>query len=138
MKPKYNYNTFLENMDKKFKHNLISSSDESNKNIHYSKDKEEQIIKEILDAIEKKTNDKKNLPVPTIHNCGIYTNAYVSTLSSCYDKIPFTLDEVIRESIKEKQHTDKKKKKTIPKAPIIVKKKVKIRATINSITDLIK
>ena len=137
MKPKYNYNTFLENMDKKFKNNLISSSDESNKNIHYSKDKEEQIIKEILDAIEKKTNDKKNLPVPTIHNCGIYTNAYVSTLSSCYDKIPFTLNEVIRESIKEKQHTDKKKKKTIPKAPIIVRKKVEISATINSITDLI-
>ena len=138
MKPKYNYNTFLENMDKKFKNNLISSSDESNKNIHYSKDKEEQIIKEILDAIEKKTNDKKNLPVPSIHNCGIYTNAYVSTLSSCYDKIPSTLNEVISESIKEKQHTDKKKKKTTPKTPtIIVKKKVEISETINSITDLI-
>jgi SpoVK/Ycf46/Vps4 family AAA+-type ATPase len=139
MKPKYNYNTFLENMDKKFKHNLISSSDESNKNIRYSKDKEEQIIKEILDAIEKKTSVNKILPKKDIfYTSGMYTNAYVSTLSSCYDQIPSTLNDVIRESIKGKQqHNNNKKKKNVPKSPTIVKKKVEISATINSITDLI-
>lgn len=137
MKTIFNYNTFLENMDKKFKNNFISSSDESNKKIHSSREKEEQLIKEILDAIEKKTNDKKNLQVPNIHSGKIYTTAYVSTLSSCYDKFPPTLNEVIKENIKGKLNGDKKKKKPILKNPIIVRKKVEVTATINDIKDLI-
>jgi SpoVK/Ycf46/Vps4 family AAA+-type ATPase len=137
MKPKYNYNTFLENMDKKFKHNLTSSFEKTDKNIDDSREKEEQLIKEILDTIEKKTNDKKNPPSPNVDNCGIYTTAYVSTLSSCYDKIPSTLNEVIKESIKEKLHSGKKNKKNVPKSPIIIRKKVEISATINNIKDLI-
>ena len=124
-------------MDKKFKHNLTSSFDKTDKNIHDSREKEEQLIKEILDTIEKKTNDKKNPPSPNIDNCGIYTTAYVSTLSSCYDKIPSTLNDVIKESIKEKLHSDTKNKKTTLKSPIIIRKKVEISATINNIKDLI-
>jgi len=134
MKLKYNYNTFLENMDKKFKHNLTSSFDKTDKNIDDSREKEQQLIKEILDAIEKKTNDKKNPPGPNIDNCGIYTTAYVSTLSSCYDKTVPTINDFIKENMKEKQDNTKKKK-SIPKSPII-KKKVEISATINNIKDL--
>jgi len=134
MKTIFNYNTFLENMDKKFKNNLISSLDRTKENIH-DNEKEQQIIKEILDAIEKKTNDKKNPLIPHIHASGMYTNAYVSTLSCSYDKIPSSLNEVIRENIKEKQNNTKKKK-SILKSPII-KKKVEVNATINNIKDLI-
>jgi SpoVK/Ycf46/Vps4 family AAA+-type ATPase len=134
MKTIFNYNTFLENMDKKFKNNLFSSLDRTKENIH-DNEKEQQIIKEILDAIEKKTNDKKNPLIPNIHASGMYTNAYVSTLSCCYDKIPSSLNEVIRENIKEKQNNTKKKK-SILKSPII-KKKVEVNATINNIKDLI-
>lgn len=130
MKTKFNYNTFLENMDKKFKINLISSVDQTKENI-YDNEKEQQIIKEILDAIEKKTNVKKNLPFPNIH-----TNGYASTLSSCCDRIVPTINEFIKEKIKEKEHNDNKKKKTILKSPII-KKKIEINATINNIKDLI-
>jgi len=134
MKTIFNYNTFLENMDKKFKNNLFSSLDRTKENIH-DNEKEQQIIKEILDVIEKKTNDKKNPLIPNIHASGMYTNAYVSTLSCCYDKIPSSLNEVIRENIKEKQNNTKKKK-SILKSPII-KKKVEVNATINNIKDLI-
>jgi SpoVK/Ycf46/Vps4 family AAA+-type ATPase len=130
MKTKFNYNTFLENMDKKFKINLISSVDQTKENI-YDNEKEQQIIKEILDAIEKKTNVKKNLPFPNIH-----TNGYASTLSSCCDRIVPTINEFIKENIKEKEHNDNKKKKTILKSPII-KKKIEINTTINNIKDLI-
>jgi SpoVK/Ycf46/Vps4 family AAA+-type ATPase len=134
MKTIFNYNTFLENMDKKFKNNLISSLDRTKENIH-DNEKEQQIIKEILDAIEKKTNDKKNPLIPHIRASGMYTNAYVSTLSCSYDKIPSSLNQVIRENIKEKQNNTKKKK-SILKSPII-KKKVEVNATINNIKDLI-
>jgi SpoVK/Ycf46/Vps4 family AAA+-type ATPase len=134
MKTIFNYNTFLENMDKKFKNNLFSSLDRTKENIH-DNEKEQQIIKEILDVIEKKTNDKKNPLIPNIHASGMYTNAYVSTLSCCYDKIPSSLNEVIRENIEEKQNNTKKKK-SILKSPII-KKKVEVNATINNIKDLI-
>ena len=134
MKTIFNYNTFLENMDKKFKNNLFSSLDRTKENIH-DNEKEQQIIKEILDAIEKKTNDKKNPLIPNIRASGMYTNAYVSTLSCSYDKIPSSLNEVIRENIEEKQNNTKKKK-SILKSPII-KKKVEVNATINNIKDLI-
>jgi hypothetical protein len=125
MKTIFNYNTFLENMDKKFKNNLFSSLDRTKENIH-DNEKEQQIIKEILDAIEKKTNDKKNPLIPHIRASGMYTNAYVSTLSCSYDKIPSSLNEVIRENIKEKQNNTKKKK-SILKSPIIKKKVEKIK-----------
>ena len=135
MKTEFNYNTFLENMDKKFKINLITSVYQTKENI-YDNEKEQQIIKEILDTIEKKTNLKKNPLIPNVHASGMYTNGYVSTLSSCCERIVPTINEFIKEKIKEKEHTDNKKKKTILKSPII-KKKIEINATINNIKDLI-
>lgn len=135
MKTIFNYNTFLENMDKKFKNNSLSSLDRNRENI-YDNEKEQQVIKEILDAIEKKTNLKKNLLIPNVHASGMYTNAYVSTLSCCYDKTLPTLNDFIKKNIKEKQHNDEKRKKTISKSPII-KKKVEVEATIDNIKDLI-
>ena len=144
MKRKYDYNTFLENMDKKFKHNLTSSFDETDKNIDDSREKEEQLIKEILDAIEKKTSTNKilqkkdNIYTSGMYASGMYTNAYVCTLSSSCDKIVVpTVSDFIIENTKEKEHCDKKKKKTTLKTPIIVRKKVEITATINNIKDLI-
>lgn len=135
MKTIFNYSTFLENMDKKFKNNFFSSLDRTRENIH-DNEKEQQIIKEILDAIEKKTNLKKNPLIPHVHASGMYTNAYVSTLSSCYDKVVPTVNDFIKENIKGKQHNGEKRKKTISKSPII-KKKVEVEATINNIKDLI-
>ena len=73
MKTEFNYNTFLENMDKKFKINLITSVYQTKENI-YDNEKEQQIIKEILDTIEKKTNLKKNPLIPNVHASGMYTN----------------------------------------------------------------
>jgi ATP-dependent 26S proteasome regulatory subunit len=96
------------------------------KKIH--RDKEEQIIKEILDAIEKKSSSiKKNPPKPDVNTCCLYTNTDVSTLSSCYDKVVTPI----------KEKNGNKKKKTVPKSAIIVRKKVEISATINNIKDLI-
>ena len=135
MKPKYNYNTFLQHMDKKFKNNFVLSCYKTNKNVYESNEKEQQIIKEILDAIEKKTTAKAQ-PKNDIHTSGIYTNCYISTLSSCYDKTTPTVNDFIKENIKGKQYNESKKIKTIPKSPII-KKKVEVSATINNIKDLI-
>ena len=136
MKTIFNYNTFLENMDKKFKNNFFSSLDRTRENIH-DNEKEQQIIKEILDAIEKKTNLKKNSLIPNVHASGMYTNAYVSTLSSCYDKVVPTVNDFIKENIKGKQHNGEKRKKTIISKSPIIKKKVEVEATINNIKDLI-
>ena len=180
MKTKFNYDTFLANMDKKFNHTKISPSItisddlkeeidklvsliyenynnyhefyynatdlyklydkksnsptleneyvEIKENVYKNNEKEQQVIREILNAIEKKTTImKKNPPKPDTHKSALYTNSYVCTLSSCHDKVLPPL----------KEKNSNKKKKTIPKSPIIVKKKVEISATINNIKDLI-
>ena len=186
MKPKYNYNTFLENMDKKFNQTKIQESNntisddireeidkfvslvyenynnyhefyykasdlyklcnkksndatdendyiEIKENVEKTNEKEQQLIKEILDAIEKKSNMRKISQNPNTHTSGVYTNAYVSTLSSCCDKVlPSANDS--KDNTKEKYN---KKKKTVPKSPIIIRKKVEISATVNNIKDLI-
>ena len=195
MKPKYNYNTFLENMDKKFNkskiqesNNTISddlkeeidkfvslvyenynnyhefyykatdlyklcnkkSNDSTNENdyieikepLEISNEKEQLIIKEILDAIEKKCQMKKNPPKSDTSTRGIYTTAYVSTLSSCYDKVVPTVNNFVKSSKKDtefrkEKNNNNKNKKTVPKTSIIVRKKVEITATINNIKDLI-
>jgi SpoVK/Ycf46/Vps4 family AAA+-type ATPase len=189
MKPKYNYNTFLENMDKKFnKSNILPSNTINddikeeidkfvslvyenydnyhdfyykarnlyklcNKNsnnttgendyvevkelVEKNNEKEQQIIKEILDAIEKKSQMKKKTPKIDIPTSGIYTNVYVSALSSCYDKVSPTVNDFIKGGTKEREKEKNKRKKNVPKSPIIVRKKVEISATINNIKDLI-
>jgi SpoVK/Ycf46/Vps4 family AAA+-type ATPase len=179
MKVKFNYDTFLQNMDKKFNKQFSNDAntdgikDEVDKFVslisrHYDnyesffyeasnmydllrkkpikstntnendyvelkeqkkihRDKEEQLIKEILDAIEEKMSTKKNPIKSEVHISGVYTNGYVSTLSSSCD--------IVVTPIKEKNGN--KKNKTLPKSPTIVKKKVEINATINNIKDLI-
>ncbi len=188
MKPKHNYNTFLENMDKKFNKSKIlpkttvsddvkeeidkfvslmyenynnyhdfyykasdlyklcnkKSNDSTDENDYVeikeetnqqTNEKEQQIIKEILDAIEKKSQMKKQ-PKPNIHTSGTYTtSAYVSTLASCCDKfIPHSVNNFVNSA---KGKNNNKRKKTLAKASIIVRKKVDICATINNIKDLI-
>jgi SpoVK/Ycf46/Vps4 family AAA+-type ATPase len=188
MKPKFNYNTFLEKIDKKFNKSITLPSVIVNDNIKeeidkfvslvhenydnhqdfyykatdlyklYSKklnnntddndyveiketdeqvnEKEQQVIKEILDAIEKKSQIKKEQPKPKIHTNGIYTTGvYSSTMSSCFDKVVTNIGNFTKDTTKEKNNN--KRKKTLTKSPIILRKKVEINATVNNIKDLI-
>jgi SpoVK/Ycf46/Vps4 family AAA+-type ATPase len=192
MKPKYNYNTFLENMDNKFnKSKTLPSSDttsrdkdeidkfvslvnenynnyhdfyykasdlyklcnkksndatreneyvEVKENLERYNETEEKLIKEILNVIEKKSSMKKKSQKPNGNTTSVqYTNAYLSTLSSCYDKILPNMNDYIKYNTREKEEREKnnKKKKTVPKNSIIIRKKVDINATINNIKDLI-
>ena len=119
-----------------------SNTDENNyvevkENVDKTNEKEQQIIKEILDAIEEKSSMKKNQPKTNNNTSGVYyTTCYVSTLSSCHDKV-LPNSNGLKENTKEKEKNNNKKKKGIPKSPIIVRKKVEINATINNIKDLI-
>lgn len=158
MKTIFNYDTFLENMEKKFKNTLfvpticIKLNNNQIKCINKNSEKEqkekedEKIIKEILNALEKKCSKKCEAKyihtnnVPT-NECmptnGTQTNEYVSILSDCNQNDRPTIRDFIVESIKEKDRVaDSKKKKSIQKTNII-KKKVEINATINNIKDLI-
>lgn len=162
MKTIFNYDSFLENMEKKFKNTLFvvpttscnktknkkpkkrNKSNEKEEND--TKEEEEKVVREILDALEKKCSKKsqskgihyKNEVYTNecISTSGVYTSGYVSTLSSCNQNTAPTINDFIIESIKEKDHNDSKKKKVIPKINLI-KKKVEINATINNIKDLI-
>jgi len=200
MKPRYNYNTFLENMDKKFdrvnktnhpkspddskndniwsqisenyekyyenyykatclyeltnkRENSINQTDfndyveikENNTNVNPKNEAEEQIIKDILNAIEKKMSVKKTTSSVTnnSYNSGIYSSGYISTLSCMDVNPPKSLNSTvvakpfINQSLKDNITKNKKQKKSILKKPIIVRKKVEIDATINHIKDLI-
>lgn len=98
--------------------------------------REEEIIKEILNAIEKKSSSKKNIP-PKINTItsGVYTNGYTSTLSSNIDSVKPKLND---HSIQNNETIDstKKKKRAVLKKPI-EKRKVNIETTIHNIKDLI-
>jgi SpoVK/Ycf46/Vps4 family AAA+-type ATPase len=190
MKTRFNYDTFLENMDKKFINSstIISSTSEENTksdndvmkeeidkfisfvyenydnyhDFYYKKrnlykktnettddneyveikendklhdEKEQEVIKEILDAIEKKSFMKKNLPKTDTYNSDLYKNEYISSSTSGCDKISSTIQKFVKKDNNENEQ-NKKNKKSILKKPTIVEN-VEINATINNIKDLI-
>jgi SpoVK/Ycf46/Vps4 family AAA+-type ATPase len=99
--------------------------------------KEEQIIKEILNAIEKKSSSKKNTPPKIITTASkLYTNGYTSTLSSTTDTVKPKFNDHSLQNNNETIDATKKKKKTLFKKPT-EKRKVNIETTIHNIKDLI-